>query len=407
MAKTPWGRFTLGMRNQAIIGKAVAYSDSADFKAFCADAVDGEIGIFLNTYAQTLVPSNALLAVTSEVFVALKRSAAEGAVEITPPFKPQDFKIRYTAYAAPVKQIMTLVLGEGSQASAVIQDITYTSKLGGTTANNITITYVVAGANTALSVAVVGTAITVNLATNGSSVATSTATLIKAAVDAAAPAAALVSAAITGTAATVQAAQATTALQGGTTSATLAKGTRFALTVQDKSPKYQPFPTYAYEVQANAGESFDGAVARLVTQINTPTSTINQDRDRIVNAVYTAATNTLVLTAIDFDTSFNAFAPVGSAFADYFSKTATAKMAIGSGTSAQTALYEEASRIGDGVTHNYPMQGTLSEDYGLPTSFVVSGETYDTFNFSGFRTEVSKHHMRSNTLLHSSQYIHL
>jgi hypothetical protein len=71
-------------------------------------------------------------------------------------------------------------------------DLKFTSKQRGTDANNIRVRIVVAGANTALSVSVSTNDITVNSATNGSSVATSTAAQVKAAIEASTPAKALV-----------------------------------------------------------------------------------------------------------------------------------------------------------------------------------------------------------------------
>lgn len=72
-------------------------------------------------------------------------------------------------------------------------DLTFYAKLSGTDGNAITVRYVNPGTPDAtLSVSVAGTAITVNLATNGASAITSTATLIKAALDASADASALV-----------------------------------------------------------------------------------------------------------------------------------------------------------------------------------------------------------------------
>lgn len=73
-------------------------------------------------------------------------------------------------------------------------DLTYTAKAKAASGNAITITYVVAGASTPLTVSVTGNAITVNVATNGSSVATSTAAQVAAAVAGSTPAAALVTA---------------------------------------------------------------------------------------------------------------------------------------------------------------------------------------------------------------------
>ncbi len=71
-------------------------------------------------------------------------------------------------------------------------DLTYTSRARSSSGNSVRVTYVVAGVSTALSVAVAGNDITVNVATNASSVATSTAAQVKTAVDASVVAAALV-----------------------------------------------------------------------------------------------------------------------------------------------------------------------------------------------------------------------
>jgi hypothetical protein len=62
-------------------------------------------------------------------------------------------------------------------------NITYTAKTVGPNGTSIRVRYVVAGNNTALSVSVSGNDITVNVATNAGGSPTSTATLIKAAVD--------------------------------------------------------------------------------------------------------------------------------------------------------------------------------------------------------------------------------
>lgn len=73
-------------------------------------------------------------------------------------------------------------------------DLVYTAKTGGVAGNAITVTYVVAGASTPLTVSVAANAITVNVATSAGSAATSTAAQVAAAVAASAPAAALVGA---------------------------------------------------------------------------------------------------------------------------------------------------------------------------------------------------------------------
>lgn len=72
----------------------------------------------------------------------------------------------------------TLTTSQGSN-----KDLTFISKSVGTGGNSTTVRYVVSGANTPLSVSVVGQAITVNVATNGSSVATSTAAQVRDAIN--------------------------------------------------------------------------------------------------------------------------------------------------------------------------------------------------------------------------------
>ncbi len=63
-------------------------------------------------------------------------------------------------------------------------DLVHTARVRGADGNNIRVRYVVAGASTPLSVAVSGNDITVNVATNGSSAATSTSAQVLAAMNA-------------------------------------------------------------------------------------------------------------------------------------------------------------------------------------------------------------------------------
>ena len=72
-------------------------------------------------------------------------------------------------------------------------DLVYTARERGTNSNSIHVRYVVSGASTALSVSVSGNDITVTVATDGSSAATSTAAQVAAAIEASTPANALVS----------------------------------------------------------------------------------------------------------------------------------------------------------------------------------------------------------------------
>ncbi len=73
-------------------------------------------------------------------------------------------------------------------------DVAYAAVTAGTAGNSVTVRHLVAGTNTALTVGVVGSAITVNLATNGGGTATSTSAAVVAAIVASGAASALVTA---------------------------------------------------------------------------------------------------------------------------------------------------------------------------------------------------------------------
>lgn len=112
--------------------------------------------------------------------------------------------------------VVNLATDAGTASSKIIQDLTYTADDVGTAGDAISVTYVDPGANDqALSVGVVGSAITVNLATGPAGAITSTATEIKTAVDAFGAAAALVNIAVSGVGANVQTAQVLTLLESG------------------------------------------------------------------------------------------------------------------------------------------------------------------------------------------------
>lgn len=75
-------------------------------------------------------------------------------------------------------------------------DLVFTSKVVGVLGNTTRVRIVVSGTSTPLSVSVAGADITVNSATDGGGLATSTASQVKAALDASAPASALISTAL-------------------------------------------------------------------------------------------------------------------------------------------------------------------------------------------------------------------
>ena len=109
-----------------------------------------------------------------------------------------------------------LATDAGVAASKIIQDLTYTADAIGTAGNSITVAYLDPGGNDqALSVGVIASAITVNLATGPAGAITSTADEIKAAVDAFGAAAALVNVVVSGTGTDVAVAAAAVNLENG------------------------------------------------------------------------------------------------------------------------------------------------------------------------------------------------
>lgn len=93
--------------------------------------------------------------------------------------------------------------------------VTYTAVTAGAAGNLITVEHVVAGISTPLSIGVVGTAITVNVGTDGGGSVASSANQIVAAILLSGPASALVVATATGTGASLTAASGITSLVGG------------------------------------------------------------------------------------------------------------------------------------------------------------------------------------------------
>lgn len=107
-----------------------------------------------------------------------------------PPFTRRAWPGRWARTGANVAASLTTAL------TGTNNDLVFTAVATGPDGNNIRVRYVAPGtASQALSVVVSGSDVTVNLATNGSSVVTSTATLVRNAVNASVPAQALLTAA--------------------------------------------------------------------------------------------------------------------------------------------------------------------------------------------------------------------
>lgn len=133
------------------------------------------------------------------------------------PNSVMEYKGTFDASGAGIPNLQNT--GAAIKASKVIQGLTYTADTAGANGNSISLTYVdPAAPSQALSVAVVGSAITVNLATDSSSVITSTANDVSTAVSGYPAAAALVD--VSGSGASPLTAQALTLLVGGADAAT-------------------------------------------------------------------------------------------------------------------------------------------------------------------------------------------
>jgi hypothetical protein len=392
--KNRFHKTTPGIDAQVFVGKAVAYTSQADLKSFQASAVEGEIGIY-KAADNTLV--SGAVAANTDVFIALKR---DGNVETSTVFKANTANtlIEKVTYAAPVKHQITIT-SNGIAASLVVNDLTYTALIAGTAGNSITITHVVAGANTPLSVSVTGTAITVNLATSAGSAATSTATQVAAAIAASAAASALVTVAITGTAATVQAAKSVTNLAGGTAEYAAVKGDYLELVVVETTPLMQPLPTVSYGITAKANETYSSMIQRLAALINNAQSFENQNRQQIVTATVTGA-NDIVLTSINFGEHFTV--GLRGVLLDNATAAVTAQFNFGTGTPEQVLIFEKAGDIRKGVTTNYPDQNATPEEFGKATSFVDTTLTYRSFKFRFYaedRTRTLDREQRLNYIL--------
>lgn len=95
---------TKGYNAEVIVANKTEYSVSADYKAFVASAVEGEIGVF-NSATKALISGLGPVAAGTLVFIAQKR---DGSVHKTTPFKVESGIGTYTNYTAPVKEKWTI-----------------------------------------------------------------------------------------------------------------------------------------------------------------------------------------------------------------------------------------------------------------------------------------------------------
>jgi hypothetical protein len=108
--KSRFYKTTKGFNAEVIVAKATAYCDDANYAAFVANALDGEIGVFnadtnLNSVDGVFAPI--AMPVGTRFFIAQKKGKA---VFRTTPGIIAPGTTKRTAYTAPVKQVSTVTL---------------------------------------------------------------------------------------------------------------------------------------------------------------------------------------------------------------------------------------------------------------------------------------------------------
>jgi hypothetical protein len=183
---------------------------------------------------------------------------------------------------------------------------------------------------------------------------------------------------------------------------TVVKGDILGIKLLETTPGYDPFPTYEYEVTVKQGEALDTAMNRLVAVINDAANKANRDRDLIVTAGYTDATNVLLLTAKNFGCTFRVILK-GKLYDGDAATTVvyTTPAKLGSGFPAQVRAFQTFGDIYKGVTTQYPLQGANPADFGAPTDFVSDALTYNIYTFSGNRKENSRTHHKVQNYPHT------
>ncbi len=143
---------------------------------------------------------------------------------------------------------------------------------------------------------------------------------------------------------------------------------------------------YRYSVVAATGETYATLMAKFAAKINDTTSIANQARNLIVDAAV-VNTKDMTITAKGVGTLFTVSLYEEASITHTSSVTTKGK--IGQGTPLQVAQLEQEGWIFEGVTTNYPKHGN-PEEYGKPTSLVVSTGQYTVYTISGFVTKEGK-----------------
>lgn len=144
--------------------------------------------------------------------------------------------------------------------------------------------------------------------------------------------------------------------------------------------------TYRYSYVAKTGDTWTTVSTALAAKINDTANIANRDKELIVTATI-VSTDDISIAANAVGTLFSV-----SMFEEAYSTytvTTTTKGAWGHGTPAQVGELEKAGWIFEGVTTNYP-KNSNPENYGKPTSLVVSTGQYSQYAISGFIERAGK-----------------
>lgn len=174
---------------------------------------------------------------------------------------------------------------------------------------------------------------------------------------------------------------------------TIVAGKAYGIRIIETTPGYQQFPSWYYEVTSLTGETLVQMVTRLIALINDTTNITNKGTDTIVTAAI-QDTDNIRLTAnavgVTFRIGFSADAIADLAAAAVYTPGSGRAAALwGNGSGPQVVELEKIGDVMKGVTTNYPKDGTVPADYGVPTAFADAAETYTIYWISEAKREKS------------------
>lgn len=347
-----------GVNQKVFVSPAIEYTDDATYTAFIANAVEGELGVFLDTGA---VRTTALAA-GLKFFIAQKR---DGLINKTPIISWDDLKRKLrTAYDAPVKKVVTVGyngtsgdIGLDFTGASLTNTLTYGISASETTPGNqpfpiqegyATVTSATADEYTVLATIVSG----LNADYDYERVQP----------DRFAIAEIIANGTLTALGQTASVVNGSTAVTAGA-AVTLADGT--LLSLAGVIYKVKGAVTAATAIVID--RPYQGPTATLASGTSSTTA---------ATMAYTSGTTLLGvrLTSIDFETHFVARGTNGIYAAPVQVIT---PWKLGSGSGASVYAAEGEALFFDGV--GSPINAPFKQDYGIPTQFANLSLTYDLF----------------------------